>query len=308
MAGNKIVTPEEQPRGGNGQERKLIVEFVSNKSVLDTLSSWRKTFKVIATLFAVVLALFFGLAVATIAIKRTIPYNDIWINAYGATTMQNEDTELIYWLFNTADLWANSGIRVEAGDRLTFRASGRSNTAIHHLVDSANANLQPRYDWVDTEGRGATDATTRDARIAPFRIFPNQSKDALVMQVVPEKYESIASISPEAKRNQFLTPWGLDMLSTEQREQQPENYYFIGEERGEVLIYEDGVLHFAINEMVLTRPVIAHLKNFLGDSLFGKTDTIPELDYYCAEDYYNAWFDDNIGSFLVVIERKTKRL
>ena len=33
---------------------------------------------------------------------------------------------------------------------------------------------------------------------------------------------------------------------------------------------------------------------------------ICEMEYYLKNDYRTAWFDDNIGSFLIVIEKKTK--
>ncbi|MBO4660358.1 MAG: hypothetical protein J5610_02740 [Prevotella sp.] len=55
--------------------------------------------------------------------------------------MKSEDKEVIYWLLNTADVWANSGIHVEKGDELTIRASGLSHAGIHHLVDCPSSSL-----------------------------------------------------------------------------------------------------------------------------------------------------------------------
>ena len=43
-------------------------------------------------------------------------------------------------------------------------------------------------------------------------------------------------------------------------------------------------------------------KKKLGDDFI--KEGITELDYYLIHNYINAWYDDNVGSFLVVIERK----
>ena len=99
-----------------------------------------------------------------------------------------EDTEISYWLFNTAELWANSGIEVKKGDVLTIRASGASHTAIHHLVEDAGSNKTLRDKWVGTGGTRPT-GSTRDKYRREYRIARNLPEGILLMGVADMDYE-----------------------------------------------------------------------------------------------------------------------
>lgn len=101
---------------------------------------------------------------------------------YGNTTMRNEEKDVTYWLFNSAELWANSGIRVEEGDILTIRASGASNSAIHHLVQNAIDNKTLENAWTGTEGAKRKDITSqRNNNRRKFRIAPDEEECILLI-------------------------------------------------------------------------------------------------------------------------------
>ncbi|KAA6329956.1 hypothetical protein EZS27_021281 [termite gut metagenome] len=316
---------KDQNLDNNDKHNTLRIEIVSNWSLLEILSDRKKVFKIMTALLVIVFTIFIGLAFVTISIKRIYPYNDIKINAFGATTMQNENVEIIYWLFNTADLWANSGIRVDKGDILTVRASGKSHTAIHHLVQDVEKNNELRDKWLGTDG-DRKNTTKRDSLRAQYRIFANRAQDALLMQVVPEKIDRNSK-----DFNEYLL---FDEPGNKTHE---ENYFFIGKERVDLRIHNAGILHFAVNDIVLTDTIIKKMiaennllinkekeinknknlpdttwtilnkKNFeFGDYPNPKicTRDSNEMTYYLDKKYYNAWYDDNVGSFLIVIERK----
>jgi hypothetical protein len=334
MAKKKTLQSEEN-LDKNEQQNTLRVEIVSNKSLFDILGDTKRVWKIILVLFILVFTIFVALAFVTIAIKKIYPYNDIKVNALGATTMQNEDKEIIYWLFNTADLWANSGIKVEKGDILTIRASGRSHTAIHHLVRDANDNKKLDDSWVSTDGEGKK-TTVRDSLRAQYRIFKNKAQDALLMQVIPEDIEMREDIQDSYRTFEYLS----NNNNSYKEQQTRDNYYYIGKEREDLLIHNDGVLHFAVNDIVLTDIVINKMitendsliridshqnldsiweegneKHFKfgpypepGSAKHNKAKhNKNEMNYYLEKHYYNAWYDDNVGSFLIVIERKSKK-
>jgi len=331
MPRKKIVQPEEN-LNDNEKQNTLKVEIVSNWSLLEILSDWKKVLRIITALFFIVITILIGLAIVTISIKQIYPYNDIKINAFGATTMQNEDTDVIYWLFNTADLWANSGIQVKKGDVLTIRASGKSHTAIHHLVEDATKNKKLRDEWVGTDGKEKKDEG-RDGLRAHYRIFKNKPQDALLMQVISD---TIDIADPNINESYFVFDY-LPPIPNEEK-QKKVNYYFIGKERVDLLIHNDGILHFAVNDIVLTNNVIKSMEkandkkikefqnapeykgkkdwNSLNEEKcfsFGKhpdgtlTQAKNEMTYYKDSSYHKAWFDDNVGSFLIVIERKRNK-
>ena len=342
--------PEEEKK-----DSTLKVEIVSHVSLLEILSDNKKVFKIMIALLVLVLTIFIGLAIVTISIKSFYPYNEIKVNAFGATTMQNEDVEITYWLFNTADLWANSGIHVEAGDKLTIRASGKSHTAIHHLVEAAQINAILEDKWSGTDGEIKT--SKKDLLRTNYRIFKEHKQDALLMQVIPDKVSDKI-----LKRNDNDFNYVNDYFVVSQKNK--DNVYFIGKEQIDLIIYESGILHFAVNDVVLTESIIKAMIRENNDSIIKavgykdndeekdstsfsdyiiknkipdkKEDTITfdrawrkknkdfldfgrypdkdscrsnhnEMTYYLEKNYYNAWFDDNVGSFLIVVERKKNK-
>ena len=235
------------PQAGTEDDKKpaLTVEIRKYQTLLEILDNPKHGLKVFASLLVLVTIVFMALAFITIAIKRIYPYNEIKTNAFGATTMQSENVEITYWLFNTAELWANSGIRVEAGDVLTIRASGRSNTAIHHLVDAARKNRRLRHKWVGTEGEPRPDNARTE-----FRLYPERDPDALIMQVIPE---SEAKGFHKELKDMYLNPRYGDATANFER------MYYIGKEHTDLVVTQSGILHFAVNDIVLTKECIEEM-------------------------------------------------
>ncbi|MEG1622127.1 MAG: hypothetical protein RR330_02010 [Alistipes sp.] len=336
------------------EDAKIKIEISSYRSLLEILGKTKNVIKIVIALLILVFTIFIGLAFVTISIKRIYPYNDIKTNAFGATTMQNEDVELTYWLFSTAEMWANSGVSVEAGDILTIRASGRSHTAIHHLVAEVSANKKLVEEWSATDGRNRGN----DGYRMSYRLFRDKPQDALLMQVIPENVD-FSDVGEASICRKFMTYNFIDEESTLDKawlDTHRENFYCIGKERVDMKINHSGILHFCVNDIVLTHRVIDSMQaennrlicNKIADSipalaadlrralkqhsltadqeklwgqynlLFFKLGAYPdkagtrksnknELTYYKETNYWNAWLDDNVGSFLIVIERRKNK-
>lgn len=332
---------------------KLVIEVKRHQQLFDLLSDPKRMWRVLLSLFVVISVIFLGFASVIIAIKKYYPYNIIETNLQGASIMKTEDKEVIYWLFNSADLWANSGIGVKEGDVLTIRASGASFTAIHHLVDASEKNYSPTDEWVGTEGQKMDKSNVRDVLRSAYRINKNYDEGILLMQIVPNdsiiEMDGKMTASPNCLDNGYIE--------------------VIGKERINLLVSQEGVLHFAVNDIVLSDNVINSMYNQWIDSLEsrhfvingekGKDDVmksferidlkrlkdlnnlmfnrqkidslkkmqiglalgrypiikgdssfhnaypfINELVYYKEKGFRDAWYVDNLGSFLIVIERK----
>ena len=304
------------------------------------------------SLFLLVVILFIGLAFVVISIKKFYPYNMIETNIQGASIVKSEDKDVIYWLFNTADLWANSGIEVQKGDILTIRASGSSFTAIHHLVDASKQNYVPQDKWVGTEGHSKDNP--RDLLRAQYRLCKDAAEEILLMKIIDPSYAQ-----------KPIREWDEKTLT--------QDIEVIGKERT-LYISKPGVLHFAVNDIVLTDSNLKDMyrdylisidclsgglakergkiisnfdsicedkktKNYdyinlikkynedlkinpseakeIGlspgkypvnknnDSTYYKSyPLVNELVYYKQKKFIDAWYVDNLGSFLIVIERK----
>ena len=357
------MTNEKENTNNQKPELKVVVKY--HKQLLEILEKPRLMWRAMLLLFLVLVIIFFGLTFFALTLKRFFPYSVIETNLQGATYVKNEDKEVIYWLFNTADLWANSGIEVKKGDELTIRASGASYTAIHHLVDSSKNNGIPYDEWVGTDGQKKT--TRRDSLRVKHRISKTSDEGILLMQVISAKNQNNKKdwVNREDPSNWFLTKGNIEV---------------IGKERRNLKISQDGILHFAVNDIVLTDTILnlmycewidlmdtcyikkdnaekakalfcnikkshensvnelAELRDSINCAKLGKETTLKigteigrypvihketkcgidgldstyynaypvvnELVYYKQKGFRTPWFDDNLGSFLIVIERK----
>ena len=338
--------------------KKLTIKVERFQNLIAILEDKRKVFRLAGIVFALGVALFFGITMLALQLKKSFTYSDITTNAFGTTTIMDEQKQVSYFLFNTAELWANSGIEVKKGDVISVYSSGSAHTAIHHLQNATQGNYKPNEDYFDAAGARMAAEETRDRARRKFRLAANLPQSALVMQVY-------GGVDKPIRR-----PAEYD-----------KNFYFIAHHRENILIHEDGTLYFAVNDIVLDRPTIVQMKEnnfesmtqvandttfkgvkprdlkeeekfrkdakeFLDKfhdqllstplekgyrltpdeaSLYRKLlkrsvfqfgpyfnhelnrqdlNTLKtELDYYYEHDYDQAWYDDNVGSFLIVVEK-----
>ena len=337
------------------EKEKPEVEIIikRHQQLFELLQNPQMMWRVLLSLFLIIIVIFLGLTIIVLTIKRYYPYHEIETTIQGASIVKSEDKEVIYWLFNTADLWANSGIEVHEGDELTIKASGASYTAIHHLVNATDFNYMPQDKWVGTEGQPKF--TQRDLLRAGFRINKNYDEGILLMKVLPKENanddEQWITNAPDS----ILTGGYIEV---------------IGKERKSLKISKNGILHFAVNDIVLTNEIIDSMysqwidmlpdsiehekgkrirmlkgqlkqafKNGKVDSIMGLVNrdkllsasekiiekglgighypiidndssfykaypVINELVYYKQHKFRDAWYVDNLGSFLIIIERK----
>lgn len=327
--------------------KRVEVTIVRHKQFFEMLKEPQTMWRVLLSLFFITVIVVIGLSFVVISVKRFYPYNTIQTNMYGATIMKNEDKEVIYWLFNTAELWANSGIKVKKNDELTIRASGASFTAIHHLVEATKNNKEIEDKWVDTEGQPKT--RMKDRLRVKYRIISDNCDEGKLLLMVAD----------EDKQNNYAD-WVKELTDDKMDKA---NVEIIGKEKISLKIKKDGILHFAVNDIILTDNVIAKMYKEFVNSIMdkhekdfsknrneinskienyinncnikgleelnqyfsnykdamddttglmlgfypGKKDYYPlvnELVFYKEHKFRDAWFVDNIGSFLIVIERK----
>lgn len=367
----------------------MEVEITRYKGIVNAFNNPKALAKLIIVVSLIIFLVFAGITIIALVVKSYYPYRAVNSNKYGATVIQNEDEEIIYWLFNSADLWANSGVHVKKGDVISVRASGAFHSSIHHLVEEAGSNKMLRK-WVNPIG-GPNSSGPRDESRASYRVSQACPFNTLLMQVIPEEVElrdrdGVWNLNAEpyldGKPKEVKNKNGtLDRESSI-----VPDIYAIGAERDKITIRNDGVLHFTVNDIVLTKNILFQMKQevkmkdgedtgslelgrfFLPDetdaSAFNAeiksliegleklgykgqendfliqdsravipkqqyekwnkdykrlydtvqeydsgsrsyiTNNFTELDYYLIRNFVDAWYVDNVGSFLIVIERK----
>lgn len=211
--------------------QKVTIEIVRHRRMFSLLQSPQKLWRVSAFLFWVFVVFIAGLIAIILVVKEIYPYNNISTDLYGSTTLKSESSDVTYWLFNTAVLWANSGMEVKAGDILTIRASGASHTAIHKLSENASSNRSLVTKWRNTEGSSDRAFGELDSKYRrKFRIAPQENEGTLLMQVVPT-----SGINSDRPNDEYLD--GKSSVSDGK-------IYVIGRERQNMAIQSDGVLFF----------------------------------------------------------------
>ena len=363
---------KESPQNTGDSTQNIRVEISRYKTLLDALSDPKKVARVIFTVFSLGVLLFFGITLVVVTVKRFYPYSDITTNALGTTTIKNENKEVSYWLLNTAELWADSGINVKKGQTITVRASGKKHTAVHHLNKDAEENSPKlREPWVGTKGFNSLEdkRDERDMARARYKLYPVANQDALIMQIVygdgPDNRPDDIVVTDKAGKN--IT----GLRKTDNR------FILIGDRQENIYIEKDGRLYFTINDIPLDDATIlkmmceicdtlpladnsesllkllqkadslrteydkskaeakaegkdiksalsSHYDSFKG--LFGyRNKELPKIDSskygafefgdnpykqielygYYMERYIAPWYEDNVGSFLIVIETTT---
>lgn len=383
---------EKQKTGSaNGEKQKMVIEISKYKRIVETFNQPSTLAKLVIVSALLILLVFAGISILALVMKSYYPYKVVNANEYGATIIQNEDNEVIYWLLNSADLWANSGIEVHKGDVISVHTSGAFHSSIHHLVDDAKANRM-KYNWINPTGGKPSENLRDDAR-GKYRITKEYPFNTLLMQVIPEDIR-LKNEYGQFKKDDTL----LSYLDGQPKSiNNSPDIYVIGGGKDKITIRTNGILHFAVNDIVLTKRVIDSMKNGdrmalnmgefpipkyskdvvklflalsdnegkyispnatakfsdniyryfhnklweaikkdeklwkdykkgkdsvsylrdlknsspLGDMYdelikFIKT-TFTELDYYYITNFVDAWYVDNVGSFLIVIERKKQK-
>lgn len=174
----------------NSAPEKMEIEISRYKTLFEALRDPKQVIRLLILLMTIIVILGLGIIGIIYGIKRFYPYKSINSNDYGATFIKDEDNEIIYWLFNTADLWANSGIEVKEGDVISVHTSGAFNPAIHHLVQDADSNNVLRDPWVLSGGKGRLEygqLYNQEAARDKFRIVDYAPFSAILMQVIPDK-------------------------------------------------------------------------------------------------------------------------
>lgn len=194
-------------------------------------------------------------------------------------------------LIPASKLWVTTTIIVKPNETIRIKASGLVNLAIHRVVFNAKENERPNIDWNDPDG------VLNMPEDKPLYLKRRQS---LVL--------------PKAKYGTLLMyPLRKGETAPSKYNAFPQNIQVVGT----FLEYsntsaEDVILCFVINDTVF-RSEPEYKSAFVGtqeeiDLTYGKgKETVAKREEsynkIAAASYWERWFDDNAGEFLVEVER-----
>ena len=270
---NNATQEEGSARNGIGQ---LLVRMFSDPVFFFQRSIW--------TLFGIAGALGIIVVGAIWLIQILAPPLQVTVQSTGAVELSLPNNSRTSWYFISAtgglnSPWTDTGIRIPKRKDVSVHASGKATMAIHHIVNSANSidNSPPYNPWVGPDGLDVA------------KILPKRSTRDI------DDTRSRHLIYPHADQGCLL---GFISDRQPSVREDPRQIIHIGSSANiEAKEHRGGTLWLAVNEVWLDTATLDSLAIHEPQNR-GQYAALDSLDYY------SAWFDDNSGGYLVVVEIK----
>ncbi|OAI11927.1 MULTISPECIES: hypothetical protein [Methylomonas] len=245
--------------------------------------------------------------------KVTIDFND-----QGTTIIKRNDVnEKASLLLSASDLWANSGLMVPAKKCITITASGKAQIAINDLIKNAEKDNKPNYLWTGPNGYEGTQFRAIPGYYSTFRILPEAPDGALLAYL-----QAPSDGEPDPGLNN-PRPHNLN------RCQCNDSHIFVIKNQAKICNTwdDDRRLWFVINDSVIennleSKTAYIAAQKFLcrksSEYEESKKNKSSYIKKNCTEDkynrswnniveqqYWNIWYDDNIGFFSIQINFDT---
>lgn len=266
-----------------------MADNIENKTI-DFLSDnkkggWKKFWNLILRLIILLVLILLAIQLISFLYPRTKVEK---VEALGSTIyFKAQDKDLYYYLFPTSDIWSNPGIEFSEGDEITIVASGKYNTAIHHLVDYAKSDTNRLFQWIGPAGI-SYNALPRSSDKLRYRGCP-----------VPQaNYGALLVRQLKSGTNDFKI-----------------FHYDIKEKKIRINFDAPGSIEFCVNEPLLDTTQASkdlYIVTEKEDKSYSDKRSVVEQTRAWEKikkegSARQLWFDDNVGELFIVVEKKTSR-
>ncbi|MEH2085050.1 MAG: hypothetical protein V7K89_35285 [Nostoc sp.] len=237
--------------------------------------------KVMVTILAITIALY-----ALIFNNRAV---ELTFNQEGTTVlMKGDEPSKAIVLLPANKLWLNTGLSVKPGQEVKIAATGSVNVAIHRLINSTKEHKPLEPGWLDPAGDQGTSRNAIDELRKQYLIDPNAPFGSLIAGIFPEGKAQLGKDNPH--------PDGLEIYSVGKEKS------FRSKEGGKLwLVVNDSVLNKdAKDAYVPTQQVLDEA--YPPPKSVTVNKRLQEWENIKSRRYFQAFFDDNVGEFLVQIE------
>lgn len=276
---------------------KVIIDNDSLNETLSTnhLMGYRFTLLVATMLFMFVSVVYY----AVTFFKDVILYDtEIAVNTQGTLTLKkslNRDYHL--FLFNPHEPWANSGIRINKGDKYRINISGGNHASVMDAIDRARDNIVPTYGWVFSDS---------------ISVIPNKWKSEdnwklsyCLSRHIGERdscYYDFGSVLYTVMPEDANLVYNPLVVSKEKL-----NGWQPNESSAYITSDESGFLYMAVNDLVFGESEgvspIDNIEKYIKEGREMYSENY-EPQKKLLKDDYSALYSDNIGQILVAVEIK----
>jgi len=254
---------------------------VTGRSLWDVVDSastnWRRFLGLSALAFVVVALVLVILLLSGYAFRDS--GLEMELLGEGGFVIKAGNSETMSFLLSASSPWANTGYQIVAGDSLTIRASGRVCMAVHRLIEHAQKDTRPEHAWVGPSG---------------------MTDEMRVLRKMRDTCRQRYLIEPDL-------PYGalLGGISTDGTVQEPDTVFLV-KDSFDGIAPGSGYLWFAVNDVILNPRNVRAAYDTCGT--LDPQDTLARTaNDIQSERYWDIWYDDNIGSYLVRVQTSRKR-
>jgi hypothetical protein len=179
-------------------------------------------------------------------------------------------------------LWLNTGLQIKPGQEVKITATGSINLAIHRLVEAAHTHKYPRWGWMEPEGGQPLNPAHQDLRIKQYLISPDNNYGVLLACITTD---DLGKSNPK-----------------------PKNVSVIGR-NASIKSEKRGKLWLVVNDAVLNKDAknayVQPQKDLDATYGVGKVTVKQREEEWkriVDDGYFDAYFDDNAGAFLVQLQ------
>lgn len=258
--------------------------------------------------------------------------DEISINRAGAFVPTSScDREQVLFVFNTSDLWADTGVQISERDEIKISVSGAFQSSLSEIEYAARTNRKPKYPWIGNQVR--REKHEADEKSDSIRaLCPDAYIGAILYRIVPDgdpvidvegRYDSVRVLNPNhtfrkagangnlyfAVNDIYLTDPIIEQQAQENRNTIERKREMIREkEKGNKFVFDEENNRFAGIDPSTeidyeTRDWLRHTLSLpllcpIGNSLCYAG---PDFKRY-FQNRRDFWYDDNLGQIAVMIE------
>lgn len=302
MPKNKLVSglldwlTEDDKPGKVSIDNKTLFESLAEADGSDK-DRWyfNKRLRFLLVVSAVVMVLVSVVYYASAFINDVILFKtEMHVNEQGALNPQKAlNSEYALYLFNASEPWANTGVRINEGDKYRIIISGGTNTDITEILESAKNNTRPDFSWVfydkwePFKGESLLDlCLSKGVEVNGEKV----NFGSMLYTIQPEGANVV--YSPQAVKTSDIYKW------------QPTKE---NKAAGFTHAKESGMIYLAVNDIVFSQRDSMNIdEQFKKYNLVarqeGQIDTLSSSTVSLLKDYNSYYYRDNIGQILVAVE------
>lgn len=255
---------------------------MNSKKLIELIATNKNLAKLLFWLVAIIL-LFMLLSLSILLYHRAKSRSDLKIDFTkgGAAIILNDNKQVAaQFLLPASEVWVNTGIRLKPNSIIEFTASGKVHLAAHRLMEAAINDTLPLFDWCSPAG-------------VPYRT--KRSLDVLRREFLIDHKAPMGVIIGHFQKDGTPNP--------SVHNQRPDSLFTIYEQTEVRVPNYPVTLWLTINDVLLDPSRIEE-----GKAAYCGPEAKPELeknwDYIVSHDYWDIWYDDNIGTYLIQLKTR----